>query len=409
MFSDISLEIIKTIIVFMIVIYLFWYSNNNKFIKHFGFTSILIGFSLLLFASVLDITDNIEGLEVFIVIGDTPVQAFLEKVVGYILSSIFLLIGFGKLLPVLSKLKETEQQLQQHKNTLEQTVEKRTKKLQRVNQELTTTLIHLSDTQEQLIEKEKMAALGDLVAGIAHEVNTPIGICLTASSFMKERYHAIEKKYISGKMTQKQFNEFLSVIDESSSIIESNVQRAAEIIQNFKKVAVDQSTEDLRCFLFKDYLFEILKALHPKLKRFKHNIDIVCDDNQAIKSYPGAYYQIFSNLIINSLIHGFESIEQGEIQILVHFNETNKKTNSCEMSIEYRDNGKGIDATIINNIFEPFVTTRRNKGGTGLGTHILYNIVTQQLNGSIICEKSCEQGVLFKMLLPITLCPVTLD
>jgi len=290
-----------------------------------------------------------------------------------------------------------KEQLQLNQETLELKVRQRTNKLQSLNDEITETLNQVESMQQQLIESEKMASLGGLVAGIAHEVNTPVGICLTASSFLKERYDTLNKSYKNDKMTQEDFEDFLNIVHDSSDMILKNIQRATDIIQNFKKVAVDQSVEDKRCFNIKGYFFEIIKSLNPKLKQHQHKIEVISEDNIFIESYPGAFYQVFSNLIINSIVHGFEKIDAGNVMIKV----------SCVnrlMSIEYQDNGHGMSQEILNRVFEPFVTTKRNKGGTGLGAHIIYNIITQQLQGTISCHSELEKGVLFKINIPVVIC-----
>ncbi len=291
-----------------------------------------------------------------------------------------------------NKLLIQKEQLELHQQHLETTVKKRT-------EELENNLAKLKNMQGQLIESEKMASLGGLVAGIAHEVNTPIGICLTATSFLKEHNDRIQLSYKAGEMTQDDFEAFLQVANDSSDIILKNIQRATEIIQNFKKVSVDQSVEDKRCFNVKEYFFEIIKSLHPKLKRYNHKIEIISEDQLHIESYPGSFYQIFSNLILNSVIHGFESINQGKIKIAVN---CNKEKN--QMDIVYQDNGKGMPTKILEKVFEPFVTTKRNKGGTGLGAHIIYNIVTQQLKGKISCDSVVNEGVIFKIEIPVIFC-----
>jgi len=290
--------------------------------------------------------------------------------------------------------------LESHQQRLEMEVSQRTNKLQILNNELTETLEKVHEMQTQLIESEKMASLGTLVAGIAHEVNTPIGICLTAASYLSERNKYIQNIYQKGEMTQQVFNEFLVMADNSSDMILKNIYRATEIIQNFKNVAIDQSSEEKRCFNLKNYFDDIIKSLHPRLKPYQHQIEILADNSIQIHSYPGAFYQMFSNLILNSIIHGFEFIPKGHIIIKAVC-----KNNT--LMIEYRDNGIGMPDDIMKHIFEPFVTTKRNKGGTGLGAHIIYNIITQQLSGTISCEKNIINGVLFKINIPITLCDKT--
>jgi signal transduction histidine kinase len=291
------------------------------------------------------------------------------------------------------------EQLESHQERLEMMVQQRTSKLQVLNDELTQTLQRVENMQDQLIESEKMASLGGLVAGIAHEVNTPVGICLTASSFLKERFENIQQLYQNDEMSKHDFEEFLLTVNDSSDMILKNIQRATEIIQNFKKVAVDQSVEDKRCFNIKNYFNDIIKSLHPTLKRLNHTININVDENLCIESYPGSFYQIFSNLILNSVIHGFETIKEGTITIDL----TDKDD---ILVIDYRDDGQGMAPEILRNVFEPFVTTRRNKGGTGLGAHIVYNIVTQQLHGTITCESKKGLGVYFKITMPATYCQV---
>ncbi len=290
-----------------------------------------------------------------------------------------------------------KQQLESHQQHLEMMVKQRTSKLQELNNELKETLTQVEEMQEQLIESEKMASLGALVAGIAHEVNTPIGICLTAASFLKERYDILLSLYNKDAMTQEAFEEFLKIVKESAEIMLKNIQRATDVIQNFKKVAVDQSVEDKRCFNVKDYLYEIIKSLQPRLKKHKHIINIQAPEQLSIMSYPGSFYQIFSNLILNSLIHGFSAMEQGVIDIKISYDKH-------RLAIVYTDNGKGMTEDVLMKVFEPFATTMRNRGGTGLGAHIIYNIITQQLQGKINCESHLNNGVRFDINIPVVLC-----
>jgi len=264
---DIAFEVTKSFVILICVVYLFWYNRSVYLTQHSGFRYLLIGFSLLLFASILDITDNIEGLERFVVIGDTHVQAFLEKFVGYLMSSVFMLIGFWKLLPVFVELKETQKKLKDEQNSLEETVQVRTKKLQDVNSELVDTLEALSQTQSVLIEKEKMAALGGMVAGVAHEINTPIGIGVTAASHLKDEVHNLQTEHDNNNLTEEKFNEFIALSNEVTTMLMTNLSRAAELITSFKQVSVDQSSEQVREFNFKDYLDGIIFSLHPNLRK----------------------------------------------------------------------------------------------------------------------------------------------
>jgi len=277
-------------------------------------------------------------------------------------------------------------QIKRQKHRLEKEVESRTKALN-------YSLTELRDTQEQLVESGKMAALGKLVAGVAHEINTPLGIGLTGISHLSETTDELAERMESNQLSKSYLNQYIQTVQQSAKIALSNMNRAANLIQNFKSVAVDQSSEDKREFQVVDYMNQILSSLSPKLKKFKHNINVNHGDDFTINSYPGALAQIISNLVENSLIHGFENIENGVIDITIN------KENDW-VSIAYRDNGSGIADDIIAHIFDPFFTTKRDQGGSGLGTHILYNLVTQTLQGRIKCIKPSTQGCYFQIDFP---------
>lgn len=266
----------------------------------------------------------------------------------------------------------------------------KTEELEDTNNELEVSLDNLKDTQEQLIESEKMASLGSLVAGVAHEVNTPIGIGLTGITHFKEISHDLKKKYQNELMSQEDFEEYLTTSNELATIINSNLNKAANLVRSFKQVAVDQSSEENREFDLKEYMDEILSSLHNLTKKTLLNITIHCEKNIRINSYPGAFSQIISNLIINSMKHGFNEGEKGEISIDI----TKKEK---EVLLVYKDNGKGIPEKNIGKIFEPFFTTKRNNGGSGLGLNIIYNIVTSSLKGNITCESKEGFGVKFSI------------
>jgi len=248
----------------------------------------------------------------------------------------------------------------------------------------------LKRTQNELVQTEKMAALGRLVAGIAHEVNTPIGIGVTAASHLKKEIKIFNENYKNESMTKSSFEEFMQTSIQSSDILLNNLERAANIIQNFKQVSVDQSSDKPRDFFVKEYLESIITNLNPTLKQSSPLIEIRCPDSLQIESNPGAFYQIFTNLIMNSMIHGFEDEKQGHIIIEVHH-----KGNDIE--IIYKDDGKGMSKENLANIFDPFFTTRRSLGGSGLGTHIIYNLVTQKLHGTITAKSEEGQGLTFNM------------
>ena len=253
---------------------------------------------------------------------------------------------------------------------------------------------HLKETQNELVQTEKMAALGRLVAGIAHEVNTPIGIGVTAASHLKKEIKGFNDHYKGETLTQSTFEDFIDTSVQSSEIILNNLERAAKMIQNFKQVSVDQSSDRTREFFLKEYLESVIINLKPTLKLHAHTVDIICPPTLMIDSTPGVFYQIFSNLIMNSIIHGFEEQEKGHIVITVRYNNDN-------LEIVYQDNGKGMDKESIKKIFDPFYTTKRSSGGSGLGTHIVYNLVTQKLHGQITAESHVGKDMTFTMNLKV--------
>jgi len=251
----------------------------------------------------------------------------------------------------------------------------------------------IRQTQAQLVESEKMAALGGLVAGVAHEINTPVGVAVTAASHLETKVVEYTARYQDGNLTRGDFEAFLETVQEASQMIVSNLCRAADLIRSFKQIAVDQSNEELRCFKAKAYLEDILQSLQPKFKQTQHKITINGSEKIQLCSYPGAFSQVLTNLLMNSLIHGFDSKKTGEIIIEV-------SQTDAGIFFKYSDNGKGIEPEHLKKIFEPFFTTKRGQGGTGLGMHIVFNLVTITLAGKIECCSTLEKGTTFNILIP---------
>jgi len=271
-----------------------------------------------------------------------------------------------------------------------ETLQKQTIELQHANKLLEESLVQLRKTQTQLIQSEKMAALGGLVAGVAHEINTPVGVGVTAASHLAMKVQEYHERYKSGQLTREDFEVFLKTICTGADMIVSNLRRAADLIRSFKQVSVDQSNEEQRVFKVKPYINDVLQSLVPKFKRTQHTITVHCSDELLLCSYPGVFSQIITNLLMNSLEHGFEDKEKGEIVIDIFQQEE-------KFLFKYTDNGKGIASEHLKKIFEPFFTTKRGKGGTGLGMHIVYNLVTQTLGGQIECTSILGQGTTFQL------------
>nr|NJM00876.1 response regulator [Desulfobacula sp.] len=267
------------------------------------------------------------------------------------------------------------------------------KDLEAANGQLRMSLETLERARDQLVQSEKMAALGELVAGVAHEINTPVGVGVTAASFLDAKTSEVKKIYEAGELKRSELESYLQTVEEVSNSILINMERAAELISSFKQVAVDQSSESRRQFNLKEYIHEILLSLRPRYKKTQHAINVACEPDIELNSFPGAFSQILSNLIMNSLIHGFQGIEKGIISIHISRQEG-------DILFVYRDNGRGMGPEEREKVFDPFYTTMRGKGGTGLGMSIVFNLVTQTLKGGIECESEPGRGVAFIMKFP---------
>ena len=287
-----------------------------------------------------------------------------------------------------------EEEIRQLNLSLENKVVQRTTELEGANQYLQNALRELELSQNQLIEQEKMASLGGLVAGIAHEINTPLGIGVTAISHLSYLIKTLDEKFINKQVTASYMRQFLAEAGKGTEISLYNLGRAADIISSFKLVAVDQSSDQLRTVYLDAYLREILLSLHPSLKRLKHTIDIHCDKDTQVHCRAGALVQIITNLVMNSIIHGFEDMRQGKIVITA-------ETRGDYIYLCYEDDGAGMSEEALSRLFEPFYTTKRGKGGSGLGAHLVYNLVIQALHGNITASSTIGQGLKYNVKFPI--------
>ena len=309
-----------------------------------------------------------------------------------------LITSFNTMLDVIesydAERKEKEAEILHLNQNLERKVKERTEELQKNMEALANTIQTLKDTQAKLVEQEKMASLGGLVAGVAHEINTPIGVAITAASHLDQSVQVLQQQFLSGSLTKRQFADAVAELNETGAMILKNLERAAKLVKSFKLVAVDQSNDDMRDFDIKEYMDSVLVSLQPRLKRTSHRVVTDIPDNLVVESSPGAISQIVTNLVMNSLIHGFEERENGQIDIRI-------QEAGSRVTLDYYDNGKGVPAHIKPVIFDPFVTTARSKGGSGLGTHILYNLVTQVLGGSVKLMDDVATGVHFHIEFPV--------
>lgn len=295
---------------------------------------------------------------------------------------------------VLSRL-QAEAALQQLNDELEKRVESRTCELRTSNESLQDTLDKLRDAQQQLVESEKMAALGGLVAGVAHEINTPLGNSLTASSLLTESCKQLQSRFQDNKMTRSDLEVFTEQALECLDIIQSNGGRAAQLVKRFKQVAVDQTSDERRSFAVVPYLREVLESLQPAYHDFDYQMSVQGPNSLTVDSYPGALSQILTNLVSNAVLHGFHQRQQGSIVISLQQEED-------QFLLCCQDDGEGMDQEQLSKVFDPFYTTKRGAGGSGLGAHVVYNLVSQRLGGSIECQSEKGQGTRFMLRLPIT-------
>ncbi len=286
-----------------------------------------------------------------------------------------------------------EQEITELNQNLEEKVVMRTKALRDSNQELLEALEQVHQYQSQVIQSEKMASLGQMVAGVAHEVNTPIGLGVTASTLLGDKIDEITVQLNDKTLSAPQLSHFLEESKENTQIIYRNLTRAADLISSFKQVAVDQTVGAVRNVDLGEYLHEIILSMQPTLKKYRHTVEIECEEHLFVITKPGPLNQVIINLTMNALLHAFKSMEQGAIVISV------KKVNDL-FCIEVRDNGCGIEEKIKQKIFDPFVTTSRGEGGAGLGLHLVYNLVTQALKGKISVHSELSKGAQFNIEFP---------
>lgn len=269
---------------------------------------------------------------------------------------------------------------------LEHKVELRTR-------ELRTSLNELQLAQKHLVEAEKMASLGALVAGISHEINTPIGIGITAISHIDDLLKELDESRKKETLTRSEFDRKLKNGLESSKIALNSLKRGGELVSTFKKVAADQHIEEKRHVNIKEQMDSVILTLKPQFKNRKVDLKMNVEGDIVLYCYPGAIWQVTSNIVLNALIHAFDPNTEGHIVIDI-------KTYEDVLELKISDDGKGIPEAEVVKIFEPFFTTKRDRGGTGLGLNIVYNIVTQLFNGKIECVSRPGKGTTFLILIP---------
>ncbi len=246
---------------------------------------------------------------------------------------------------------------------------------------------------QKLLQTEKLAAIGDMVGEFTHEINTPVGIAVTALSYMAEQTERITKSFNENTLNKEDFSDFLSASSDSVGIANNNLKRMLSLIQSFKRVTIDQCSDERMLFDLGTCLSDIIASMQPKLKHTKHKIVLDCADDILIYSYPGVFAQIIINVISNSLLHGFDDTKKGEIRLTSCFEEG-------ALVVLISDNGKGVKDSLLDKIFDKFYTSDREGEGSGLGLHIVKGLVMDTLGGSIICRNILHGGCEFKIVIP---------
>jgi len=255
-------------------------------------------------------------------------------------------------------------------------------------------LRNLQETQNSLIEAEKLAALGRLVAGVAHEINNPVGTSLTVASSLEHKTATFAAEVAQGNLKRSSLNEFLQISREASSQLVANLNHAAQLIQSFKQVAADRNHSNQRVFDLGDLTEQVVKSLRPGLGKQNLTLNVECQPDLVMNSYAGPYGQVLTNLFLNSVAHAFPGGQPGTINIKV------QAFGSDNVEVLFSDNGCGMSHGVRRQAFDPFFTTRRDQGGTGLGLHIVYSIVTNCLGGRLNLDSEPGKGTEIRLILP---------
>lgn len=342
---------------------------------------ILVLFYLLVARPLDSVIDSIAQVDV-----DSPEKVRLSEPGGHVDDEIGLLVRVTNAhLQTIDnsfrQVREAEEGLKRYSDSLESTVAERTSALSQ-------SVAQLQEAQNHLVESEKLAALGGLVAGIAHEVNTPLGVSVTASSVMADAVKNLKEGFEARSLTSERFAELLQILEDSNSMLDRNLERAAHLIRDFKRTAVDQVSETCCDFDVRQVMDALIASLHPETAKRGVRPQFDCPDGLTMRSLPGVLTQVISNLVMNSLHHAFLGQESPAIDITA-------RVEGERVIFEYRDNGVGIPEGLHEKIFEPFFTTKRGQGGSGLGLNIVYNLVNRKLLGRLSFKSSVGGGVCF--------------
>lgn len=282
---------------------------------------------------------------------------------------------------------------------LEDRVAQRTQDMTRVNNELTDTVMRLEEAKDNLVQTEKLAALGALVAGVSHELNTPIGNGRVMASSVYDTAKGLKADFEAGKMSKSRFESALDEVIQGSNLIERNLLKAINLVQSFKKIAVDRTSDNRRNFHLNEFIHEIESTMQHIFKSNPHHLVVDLNEDAELDSFPGVLSQVVSNLINNALMHGLENKESGTVTVRT-------RTHDRHIEISVIDDGLGMDEDTKRRILEPFFTTKMGKGGSGLGMHIVHNLTTGSLGGRLLIDSEPGVGTTVTISIP-TIAPHT--
>lgn len=293
------------------------------------------------------------------------------------------------------ELEQKNEQLTQHAAMLEQRVNQRTAALKISNTELKQTLDSLKTAQENLIATEKQASLGRLVAGIAHELNTPLGNSLTVLSSLDDEYRQFAEMVEGGNIRRSDLLNLLKRTQDGQALLIKSIQRAAGIVQDFKQIAVDQTSEKRREFDLAEVIREVLVSVKPSFKPTPFRIETALESGIKMDSFPGPLGQVITNIALNALVHAFPGRESGVLRVSC------RRLDGKSAQLLIQDDGVGMTPEVLHHIFDPFFTTKFGQGGSGLGMHIVHSIVTKLLGGGVMVDSIEGQGACFTVTLSL--------
>jgi signal transduction histidine kinase len=338
----------------------------------------------------------VTAIYVLQLLGVLPDRAWVHAMRFATLMVCLLMFVYATSQKVFRRQRAQEQVLRDNEERLEHMVAERTAELSLAKTRAEKALQRLQLAQAELVEAEKMASLGQLVAGVAHEINTPVGIAYTASSHLGDRTRGLREQLAGGGLRRSDFEDYLHTAEEAARLVGGNLERAAELIRSFKQVSVDRSSDGRREFRLDEVVQAIVESLSPGWKRRPLELAVQCPVGVVMDSFPGALGQVLTNLVQNALLHAYAAEDRGQLRIAV------APVDADTLELRVEDDGIGIAEAHGERVFEPFFTTRRGQGGSGLGLHIVYNLVSQKLGGTIRveCPGPSGRGCAFVLRLP---------